>query len=482
VTQSERVPSKEMSKLPPPSGIMSGHSSLPPRESLSARVKSTMDTNPFASPDVMPRRPAKDPNSDVSISAEARRRNLNGATPEEREQARAYRAEQEAYRRIEKAEEGVDVARNQAREEIEKIQSDTELEIETERARSSSAVERIKTQGQTRIDELRRELSKEANRVRKEGEQHVDLLRSHYRDTISKAQDDGESSLREIQTRNHLRMDHEKKSADFQADSLRENQATQAQQLRDHHGKAVSDLKQQQQFEMDHARSETDRAKNLAEQRFQNTFSTLMGRQDQELQNLFERSQTMLTRIRDESASKLGAYETRQEDPFYKLQDLEAKIVEEDDQFVITARVPLHEQKNLSVSVRENQVTLSGHRRNQEQLQVEPGRSKSTSSYQVFSESFPLSLPVNAKGVVKLFEGEDVTIVIPKKRYENGGEIDGYHRRAKNASRTPARVRQERPQFPENLPISPKSEGDRPLPEFPSGGSKRSKLSGGTLG
>ena len=492
---------EEMSKLPPPSGIMHStgaslspsaggltppHSSGPDRSGGAFRERvteklgkrSAVDASPFGSPDVMPRTPGKGSAAEVRISSEGKRRSLESSI-EQQENKRARRAEEDANRRIERAEDAVDQVRRESQDEIEKIQEDTEHEAEVERARSSQMIERIKTQGQSRIDELRRDLSKEISRIRREGEQHLGTMRSHYRDSLAKTQTDGENELKELTMRNFTRMEHEKSMGDFHADSLRDRMSSQSKQLQEHHDRSIQDLKYSQQTEMDRARSETDRAKTLAEERFQDTYTSLKTRQDQELQNLFERSQTMIERIREDSAAKLSAYDERQDDPFYKLQDLQAQQIEEEDQFVIRARVPLHEQKNISVSVRENQVTLSGHRRNQEQLDLSPGRTKSTSSFQVFSESFPLSLPVNPKGMVKLFDGDEMTILVPKKRFAPGQELSYQARKA--ADRQPARVRQERPVFPENIPVQPKPESDRPLPKFPDTG-KRNKVSSGPLG
>ncbi len=99
------------------------------------------------------------------------------------------------------------------------------------------------------------------------------------------------------------------------------------------------------------------------------------------------------------------------------------------------------------MTVRGNQVVLTGTRRNEEKLEIGPGRSQTTNAFQTFLETFPMNWPVEAKLLSKSFEGDQLTVIIPKKA------IDFEYRSPVKKS-TAARARVERPKFPDNLPIA----------------------------
>ena len=72
---------------------------------------------------------------------------------------------------------------------------------------------------------------------------------------------------------------------------------------------------------------------------------------------------------------------------------------------MLTATIPEHEQKHVPVSVKGNQLVLSGYRRNEEKLELEPGRSQGTNAFQSFLETFPITWPVDANKMTREFEG-----------------------------------------------------------------------------
>ena len=79
---------------------------------------------------------------------------------------------------------------------------------------------------------------------------------------------------------------------------------------------------------------------------------------------------------------------------------------ESDDAYVLTATIPSHEQHSVQVSVRGDRLVVSGARRSDEKEDLGPGRSVTTSSYQNYSESFPLTMPVEARMLRREFDGD----------------------------------------------------------------------------
>jgi HSP20 family molecular chaperone IbpA len=123
--------------------------------------------------------------------------------------------------------------------------------------------------------------------------------------------------------------------------------------------------------------------------------------------------------------------------------DLQAEFEDQGDKYVLTARIPEHEQKNVTVAIRGNQIVLSGTRRNEERVELEPGHQKGTSSYQSFMESFPFSQAVENRMMTHEFHGDHIVITVPKKLIANE-----YHPHKMK----PSRLQVQRPDFPANLP------------------------------
>src|SRR5262249_35828266 len=84
--------------------------------------------------------------------------------------------------------------------------------------------------------------------------------------------------------------------------------------------------------------------------------------------------------------------------------------------------------------------------RNEEKLELDHGASASTSAYQSFSQSFPLSYPVQAKQLRKDFDGDELIVTVPK--------MPEYANRPVKTLPKPERAKLDRPRFPENLPLA----------------------------
>jgi HSP20 family protein len=163
-------------------------------------------------------------------------------------------------------------------------------------------------------------------------------------------------------------------------------------------------------------------------------------------------------RLQESTARKLDAYNDRLHDPFYQLVVTDAKLSENSDSYVLTATIPPHEQEQISINIRGNQLVLSGNRRSKEKIEDAPGRELSTSSFQTFSETFPLDMPVDSRALSRRFDGDQLTVTIPKRL--------NYKPAPMHEIKKAEPIRAERPKFPDNLTaadIGTKPERDEPL-------------------
>lgn len=184
-------------------------------------------------------------------------------------------------------------------------------------------------------------------------------------------------------------------------------------------------------------------------------FSAPAKTQEKRLDELNQLANEKLQKIRSDTSRKLDAYSSRQKDPFYQLVTLDSDLEETRDAYILKLNIPDYEQKHLSITVRGNQIVVSGSRRNEEKLEVEPGRQQSTASYQSYQETFPISWPVDSHALTRKIEGDTIVVTIPKKGTYSAPV-------AARSARDVELARADRPHFPENIPHTENSE---PIPE-----------------
>ncbi len=239
--------------------------------------------------------------------------------------------------------------------------------------------------------------------------------------------------------------EHELKTSQNEIDFQRNENIRRADDLKNEQDQRYSALTDASQKQYEEMKVNAEESSRQANQHFQESYKKTLELHDESLKNIQTKVGETLRELRGSTAQKLAAYSNRQKDPFYKLVDLDADLSETSDAFILRATVPLHEQESIAVTVRGDQVVVSGRRRNEEKLEIEPGHELVTAAYQSFSESYPLDWPVEARGLSRNFEGDQLIVTIPKKNSHQ----EWIQKQKPHAEPT----RAERPEFPENLPI-----------------------------
>ncbi len=354
-------------------------------------------------------------------------------------------AEQDAQSRITRAEERVKQAERDAHKKIDQIRDDYVKQAERERVRDENALETQKERGYESLRNQKLALQADLRRDRRDGDQDVAQLQTHYRDAIHSTETRNRKSLSDLQSKNHSAIEYEKRVAQDELDRSRADHALQMQELRDHddsseHALAASSRKQYQKM-----RETYKEANEKAHDQFHKKFESEVKENHQVIADVDNRASQQIGKIRRDTSRKLSAYAMRQRDPFYKMLDVNAKFRDAGDAYVVTLAVPPHEHDHVSAVVEGNQLVISGARHNQEKLNLGPGRYKSSSSYQTFQESFPLLWPVEDHKLSKSFDGDEMTIRVPKK--------DRLAFREPQPKVKPEAVEIEQPHFPDNLPV-----------------------------
>lgn len=340
-------------------------------------------------------------------------------------------------------------------------------QTETEQAKEEDTLSKQRLKGYEALRDLKRQQDLELNKVHHDGETAVKGQQEYFQNTIYTNQRQGEQTLQDQKLKQNRELEFETSNARADTEVVKST-----------HQQKLEALKkfQEQQFTQTAAADEAQRQVLVANsqtsldqenQKFATQFKTAIDIDTQSLNNLNSTASQQINQIRQDTAQKLAAYGSRQSDPFYKMMDMKATIHDDGTHFVLIANIPQHEQDHVAVAVKGNELLLSGSRRNEEKLDLGPGRTRGTSSYQSFNESFPLPAPVDRNGLTKEFRGDQVIIRVPK------ADPVMFHDAFQAKAPMPARVRAERPHFPGNLPgtVDPDSQvaanmrkkPDRPL-------------------
>ncbi|NBU20064.1 hypothetical protein EBS43_01425 [bacterium] len=173
--------------------------------------------------------------------------------------------------------------------------------------------------------------------------------------------------------------------------------------------------------------------------------SKLLDQHQKQLHQNQEKLNQQISKTQLDSSRKLSNYKTQQDDDFYKMRTFESQLTETNDEFILTANIPKHEQAHFYGTVRGNQLVIGGYRMHEEKRDDQIGHEQRTSSYQSYSQSYPLQHSVDANKLSREYRDHQVIIRVPK--------ASGYSSRELNI-KTPDKVQSTKPEQPENIFIS----------------------------
>lgn len=329
---------------------------------------------------------------------------------------RATEERKELQRAIEETEKQIDDTHRQGEQEVERLRENYASQTETQMARQEDELERQRLKGIEALRELQQQQQNEINRLKREGEQEIEKLRNYYSNTTEKAERDGEQKLKKIEHEQFLGSEANRTKDAFFREEMKKSQAHEMARDQENHKQRLNELQTSAKKEYATARSATAQATQDANEKFDGKYKAVVDEQNKLLNKVYTDASNKLKEIREDTSRKLDAYESRQKDPFYQLIDMGIDVEEKEGFYRITARVPEHEQKNISISVKGNNVVLAGHRRSEEKQELEPGRQMATASFQSFHESIPLTAPIEAKALQREFDGETLIVTVPKKQ------------------------------------------------------------------
>ncbi|MGE0614906.1 MAG: hypothetical protein AB7P04_04645 [Bacteriovoracia bacterium] len=368
------------------------------------------------------------------------RMHMRETTPEQR----AARAEQDANQRIMQSQQVIRQTEEQEQAQVDQLRDRYSTDRDVESAKQEEALQKQKDEGYERLRELKRAQAAELARTKQTGEKANADLQRFYSDEIDRNASAGEKQLRETTGKNANTLAAEEKKANQDIELVKSAGLMKVADTHDLHEQRVQKLKSATDSEYEKMRLTYGQANARAYNTHKGHYAQSIAKNQEVLQDVNARAAEKIREIRQDTSDKLSAYGRRQSDPFYRLVDLDADLTSDADAYTLKANIPSHEQGHVSVSVRGNQLVLTGLRRNEERLEVGPGEVKTTTAFQSYSQTFPLEDAVAPKLLSKRFEGDQLIVTLPK----HGRAPAPIHKK------DVGRVRAEQPKFPGNLPVA----------------------------
>lgn len=138
-------------------------------------------------------------------------------------------------------------------------------------------------------------------------------------------------------------------------------------------------------------------------------YQLALAEQKHKYEDLFEKT-------KDKHLQEMQKYEVPKEDPFYKTQDMGARLEDKGTHYEVRLQVPEHELRNVKVHVKDDKITVAGARRHEEELKYD-GEKVSTHNYQTVKQEFALMNPVDADQVHKEYKDGTLFVAANKKGF-----------------------------------------------------------------
>jgi HSP20 family molecular chaperone IbpA len=352
------------------------------------------------------------------------------------------KAEREAAEKITAARKRSQIAENEIKAEMDRQAEINQKRLAVEMVRSEDQLENTRLKGYEQVRDVKRAHEAESESYRRNAEKNLAQIQGRFKNKQAETESLGERALREIETKNQAQIEFQRKQGSHQIQALKEEQSQVKAQLHADRVNTYEQLNHHNQVERKALENKTRESIQQSKDHYGSTYQSTLNQHHQSMAEISHQTNQEIQNIRRDTAHRLDAYSSRQNDPFYKLVQLEGELEETDHAFILTAKVPEHEQGRIQVNVRGNELVVSGQRRNEESLELAPGRKQKTSSYQTFNETFPLDWPVQPKLMSREFRGDQLIVTVPKQRHAVEPK------KQKIVERTLA----ERPHFPANLP------------------------------
>lgn len=328
----------------------------------------------------------------LSQAHSARKKNLKNAQAEEIDQERAAHKEKVAVMRDRHTSEinREKSIRQQIKENNNKLKTENYRKTAEERARHEASMRQQRAQLQEQQNEYREQENHLHMRKQEEAQKSTQAFKEH----MAEQQHSQKAKVEEQKQFHRAVIEDDKRQFEDVRKDQREFYKGEIQGESEHF--KGRQLERREQFE---------RVQNEHELNYQ----LVLEQQKNNYQEHFDKAKY-------KHLEAVKTYEAPKEDPFYRIQDLGAKMEDKGSHYEVRLKVPEHEIRNYKVHVKDDKITVAGARRFEEELKYE-GEKLSTNNYQTMKQEFALGSAVDESAVQKDYKDGFLTVMAPKKGF-----------------------------------------------------------------
>lgn len=288
------------------------------------------------------------------------------------------------------------------------------------------------------------EINKEKSTRQKIKENHNKLLQENYKKTAEErarheaAIKQQRSQLQEkqksvaeqehgLEARKREEMQKSMSAYNQHMDEMHTAQKTEAKEQKDAHRSMVAEdqktfqdyRKDQREFYEQEIQKEKSQFKEVAQSR-RGDYDVELNKNELNYQLVLEEQKNKYQDHFEEAKYKhldaVKKYEEPKKDPFYRVQDLGAKVEDMGTHYELKLEIPEHEIRNFKVNVKSDKIMVAGARRHEEELKFEHEK-LSTNNYQTIKQEFALNNPVDEAQVQREYKDGVLNVFVPKKGF-----------------------------------------------------------------
>ena len=272
--------------------------------------------------------------------------------------------------------------------------------------------ERIK--GETEVEKIRQTNQSQIRALQEKGQRNLEALRENIDHDLGFTQKDAEQKIantRSVASTNlmHIEKDYETKKRVLEreyAKKLADRQAIQEANEKEMESRTTG-LRQKANEQY------LQQALEIREKR-QQVIQNLEQSLQADVQRTMNEAQKQIEQTKNETTEKMAGTLSKSQDPFYRIRDLNASLVEREDGIMILIEAPEHEQNSIRVTQNNKGFTITGNRRFESRSQTPLGHTVSTNSYQSYSETVPLAYKVDTAKLVRSYDSGVLKIFLPR--------------------------------------------------------------------
>ncbi len=355
---------------------------------------------------------------------------------------RVMQAEKDANQQIVQTQKRVEDATKEAASRLDMIRDQYVRQADTLRDNHELSAARTKEQGYQNLQELRQTIKTEINTATRQGDKDLRTITDYYGSESQRQLHEGEKNLKAARENQIKAQEYQFHQADEQSQMTKKSQEHQIEDTRQLHESRMNELYSTSQKDYEKTKSAHITAKEKAKGVFDKNLVESLNAHQLTLDRVNRDATGKLKQLTDSYSRSLAAYEDRQTDPFYQMVRLNGEVREATDGFIFVARVPKHEQSQITVNVVGERLLVGGARQAKEKLEESPGHQIETLSFQSFHETYPLSGPIDEKNISKEFDGDHLIVTLPKAKFP---KEPTYKKPSADHTRAP------RPDFPKGV-------------------------------